>query len=141
MRVAPLTIACSAFLDAVDKGGLFIVGQDIYPTQAIEAAHVVFPVATQFELNMTSINGGEDATLSEVHGSARRSEAPIREIMALDSNGLKRSSGRRKQELADRFSGYDWKTDADVFADAAQAAAAGGRAKPFRRYQKIRKHL
>ena len=36
-------------LDAVDKGGLFIVGQDIFPTKAIEAAQSSPGGLTQFQ--------------------------------------------------------------------------------------------
>ncbi|MGC2131329.1 MAG: arsenate reductase (azurin) large subunit [Candidatus Aquilonibacter sp.] len=113
-------------LDAVDKGGLFIVGQDIYPTQAIEAAHVVFPAATQFELNMTSINGERRMRLYQKFMDPPGEAKPDWEIMALVAKRIEALFGADgNKELADRFSGYDWKTDADVFADAAQAAAAG----------------
>jgi len=118
-------------IDALDRGGLFIVGQDIYPTESVKRAHVVFPAATQFEVDMTSINGERRMRLYQKFMDPPGAAKPDWEIMALAARriqALLEADGHK--ELADRFAGYDWKTPADVFLDGARASAAGRQGEP-----------
>jgi arsenite oxidase large subunit len=109
---------------AVEDGGLFVVAEDIYPTQVVEHAHVVFPAATQFELNMTSINGERRMRLYQKFMDPPGTAKPDWQIMALVANHIRDAYVREgNQAMADRFAGYDWKTDADVFLDASRVSA------------------
>jgi arsenite oxidase large subunit len=116
-------------VDAVDDGGLFIVSADIFPTETTRHAHVVFPAATQFELNMTTINGERRLRLYQKFMDPPGEAKPDWEIMALVARKLQSMyQAEGKPDMAARFEGYDWKTDADVFKDAsiASAKARGG---------------
>ncbi len=39
------------------QGGVFLIVQDIYPTETAQNAHLVLPAAQWGEMNLTSING------------------------------------------------------------------------------------
>lgn len=111
-------------VDAVNDGGLFIVSADIFPTETTKHAHVVFPAATQFELNMTSINGERRLRLYQKFMDPPGEAKPDWEIMALVARKLKalyQTAGNA--QMASRFDGYDWQNDSDVFNDAAIASA------------------
>jgi arsenite oxidase large subunit len=113
-------------VDAVNAGGLFIVAEDIYPTQMVQHAHVVFPAATQFELNMTSINGERRLRLYQKFMDPPGEAKPDWQIMALVANRIKALyGGENNAAMVARFSGYDWQSDADVFKDASTASAKG----------------
>jgi arsenite oxidase large subunit len=113
-----------AVLAAVNDGGLFVVAQDIYPTQSVQHAHVVFPAATQFELDMTSINGERRMRLYQKFMDPPGEAKPDWEIMALVAQRIAALyQAQNNSDMAARFSGYDWKTSADVFKDAAIASA------------------
>ena len=111
-------------VDAVNAGGLFIVAEDIYPTQVVQHAHVVLPAATQFELNMTSINGERRMRLYQKFMDPPGEALPDWKIMAMVANKIRSMyQAEHNTAMAERFSGYDWKTDADVFKDAADTSA------------------
>jgi arsenite oxidase large subunit len=111
-------------VDAVNDGGLFIVSADIFPTETTRHAHVVFPAATQFELNMTTINGERRLRLYQKFMDPPGEAKPDWEIMALMARKLKslyETAGNT--QMAARFDGYDWQSDADVFSDASTVSA------------------
>jgi arsenite oxidase large subunit len=111
-------------VDAVNNGGLFIVSADIFPTETTKHAHVVFPAATQFELNMTTINGERRLRLYQKFMDPPGEAKPDWQIMALMAQKLQalyQADG--KSDMAARFDGYDWNSDADVFKDASISSA------------------
>ncbi len=55
----------SAIMDAIGKGGLFVVDTDIVPTKIGACAHVMLPAATSGEANLTSMNGERRMRLTE----------------------------------------------------------------------------
>ena len=92
-------------VDAVNDGGLFIVSADIFPTETTRHAHVVFPAATQFELNMTSINGERRLRLYQKFMDPPGEAKPDWEIMALVARKLKalyQAAGNAQMALAFR---------------------------------------
>lgn len=116
-------------VDALNNGGLFIVSADIYPTATTEHAHVVFPAATQFELNMTTINGERRLRLYQKFMDPPGEAKPDWEIMALVARKLKSLyEAAGNSQMTARFDGYEWQSDSDVFNDAsiASAKARGG---------------
>lgn len=111
-------------VDAVNNGGIFIVSADIFPTETTKHAHVVFPAATQFELNMTSINGERRLRLYQKFMDPPGEAKPDWQIMALLAQKLQSMyRAENKSDMAARFAGYDWQDDADVFKDASIASA------------------
>ena len=118
-------------VDACNNGGLFIVAEDIYPTESVQHAHVVFPAATQFELNMTSINGERRIRLYQKFMDPPGEAKPDWQIMALVAKRIQALYQQEgKADMAARFSGYDWQDDAAVFRDAASTSAKGRMAQP-----------
>jgi NADH dehydrogenase/NADH:ubiquinone oxidoreductase subunit G len=55
----------AAIAAALDKGGLFVIAQDLYLTRSAEKAHVVLPAAAWGESPITSINGERRLRLYE----------------------------------------------------------------------------
>lgn len=109
---------------AVEKGGLFVVATNIYPDEIVKAAHVALPAATQFELNMTSMNGERRIRLYQKFMDPPGEAKPDWEIIALTARRIKAMyEAEGNTEMAARFDGYEWKTDADVFKDAATHSA------------------
>ncbi|GAB4435361.1 MAG: arsenate reductase (azurin) large subunit [Chloroflexi bacterium OHK40] len=105
-----------AVLEAIAAGGLFVIVQDLYPTETARFAHVVLPAAAWGESPITSINGERRLRLYEQFmdppGIAEpdwkiigRIATRIRELAEADGN----------TELAERFSGYQWQTAEEVF--------------------------
>ena len=89
-------------------------------------AHVVFPAATQFELNMTSINGERRLRLYQKFMDPPGEAKPDWQIMAMMAQKLQSLyQAENKADMAARFDGYDWKTDSDVFNDASVSSAKG----------------
>lgn len=112
----------AAVLKAVEAGGLFLIAQDIYPTETVKHAHLVFPAAQWGEMNLTSINGERRLRLypkfMDAPGVAE-SDWNIMAMMAKKLEFLYRTEGNTA--MANRFMGFDWKTDEEVF----RAAAVG----------------
>lgn len=105
--------------DAVEnKGGLFFVNVNIYPTMLADAAHLMFPGAHPGETNLTSMNGERRIRLSEKFmdppGTAK-ADCLIAADMANAIKALYEKEGNRT--MAKRFEGFDWKTEEDAFND------------------------
>ena len=112
----------AAVMTALDKGGLFLIVQDIYPTETAQYAHLVLPAAQWGEMNLTSINGERRLRLYQQFMDAPGIAEPDWKIMARMAQRLEvayRADG--KADIAARFSGFTWTSDEEVF----RAAAAG----------------
>lgn len=103
-------------------GGLFLIVQDIYPIETAQYAHLVFPAAQWGEMSLTSINGERRLRLYQKFMDAPGVAEPDWNIMAMMAKkieSLYRAEG--KIDMANRFAGFDWKTDEEVF----RAASVG----------------
>jgi arsenite oxidase large subunit len=108
-----------AVWDAVTKrGGLYIATVDLYPTKLAQAGHMMLPGAHPGERNLTSMNGERRLRLSERFmdppGSAM-ADCLIAAAMARAIAASYQKAGNAK--MAERFAGFDWKTEEDAFND------------------------
>ncbi|MBB4001330.1 arsenate reductase (azurin) large subunit [Aurantimonas endophytica] len=117
----------NAIVAAIDDGGLFVVDVDIVPTSIGEAAHVILPAATAGEINLTSMNGERRMRITERYmdppGQAM-GDAIIAARLANNMERVLREMG--DAAYADKFQGFDWQTEEDVFEDGYRKNAAGG---------------
>ena len=91
------------------------------------AAHVMLPAATSGEANLTSMNGERRMRLTERYMDPPGSALPDSLIVARIAQALERSwRAAGKPEVADKFKGYDWKTEEDAFMDGYSKNADGG---------------
>ena len=105
-------------MDAIGKGGLFVVDTDIVPTKIGACAHVMLPAATSGEANLTSMNGERRMRLTERYMDPPGRALPDSLIVAKIAQALERSWRQAgKNDVADKFKGYDWKTEEDAFMD------------------------
>ncbi|MDE1977871.1 MAG: arsenate reductase (azurin) large subunit [Betaproteobacteria bacterium] len=103
---------------ATQKGGLFVGMMNIYPVMLAEAAHVMFPGALPGEMNLTSMNGERRLRLSEQFIEPPGEALPdclIAARIAQTIEAMYKAEGNAK--MAERFSGFDWKTPEDAFND------------------------
>ena len=125
-----------AILAAIDKGGLFSVDVDIVPTKIGQACHVWLPGATDGEMNLTSMNGERRLRLTERYMDPPGQSLPDCLIAARLANNLERVFRELgKSDVADKFKGFDWKTEEDAFMDGYHAHAKGGE---FVTYERLR---
>ncbi len=125
-----------AIVDAIKKGGLFAVDMDIVPTMIGEACHVVLPAATSGEANLTSMNGERRMRLTERYMDPPGNAMPDSLIAARIANHMERvfrEMGDAK--TADKFKGFDWKTEEDAFMDGYHANEKGGK---FVTYERLK---
>lgn len=105
--------------DAIStKGGLFVTNINLYPTMMAEAAHLMMPAVHPGEMNLTSMSGERRLRLSERFMDPPGSAKPDCIISADIANTLKAmylKEGNAK--MADRFKGFNWKTEEDAFND------------------------
>lgn len=117
----------AAIVDAIRKGGLFSVDVDIIPTQIGQASHVWLPAATSGEMNLTSMNGERRMRLTERYMDPPGRAMPDCLIAARIANNMERVFREMgKAEIADRFKGFDWKTEEDAFMDGYHQHEKGG---------------
>lgn len=117
----------AAIMDAIRKGGLFSVDIDIIPTQIGQAAHIWLPAATSGEMNLTSMNGERRMRLTERYMDPPGRAMPDCLIAARIANNLERVFREMgKNDVADRFKGFDWKTEEDAFMDGYHQHEKGG---------------
>ena len=117
----------AAIMDAIKKGGLFSVDVDIIPTQIGQASHVWLPAATSGEMNLTSMNGERRMRLTERYMDPPGRSMPDCLIAARIANHMERVFREQgKAEIADRFKGFDWKTEEDAFMDGYHKHEKGG---------------
>jgi arsenite oxidase large subunit len=125
-----------AIMGAIRQGGLFVVDIDIVPTKIGQAAHVVLPAATSGEMNLTSMNGERRMRLTERYMDPPGQSKPDCIIAAELAHGLEKSwRAAGKNDIADKFKGYDWKTEEDAFMDGYHQHAGGGE---FVTYERLR---
>ncbi|WP_342240335.1 arsenate reductase (azurin) large subunit [Inquilinus sp. OTU3971] len=125
-----------AIMGAIKAGGLFSVDVDIVPTKIGEDAHVVLPAATAGEANLTSMNGERRMRLTERYMDPPGQSKPDSLIVAGLAQKLEASWRKAgKPEIADRFKGYDWKTEEDAFLDGYAKHEKGGQ---FVTYARLR---
>jgi len=116
-----------AIMGAIKQGGLFVVDIDIVPTKIGQAAHVVLPAATSGEMNLTSMNGERRMRLTERYMDPPGQAKPDCLIAAGIAQALERAwRAAGKDDVADKFKGYDWKTEEDAFMDGYHQHAGGG---------------
>jgi arsenite oxidase large subunit len=125
-----------AIADAIKKGGLFAVDVDIVPTKIGEACHVWLPAATSGEANLTSMNGERRMRLTEKYMDPPGQAMPDSLIAARIANHMERVLREQgKIEVADKFKGFDWKTEEDAFMDGYHGHESGGQ---FVTYERLR---
>ena len=126
----------NAIMDAIRKGGLFAVDVDIVPTKIGQACHVILPAATSGEANLTSMNGERRMRLTERYMDPPGNARPDSLIVAGLAQALERSWRKAgKTDVADKFKGYDWKTEEDAFMDGYHKHEKGGE---FVTYDRLR---
>jgi len=107
-----------AILAAVNAGGLFVVDTDIIHSQIGQNAHVILPAVESNEMNLTSMNGERRLRLSEKYMDGPGDSRPDCLIAAGIAQNLERVLREMgKNDYADKFKGYDWKTEEDAFMD------------------------
>jgi|GEM_PF-78553 len=120
-------VLVDAIMGAIRQGGLFSVDVDIVPTQIGSCAHVVLPAATSGEMNLTSMNGERRMRLTERYMDPPGQALPDCLIVARLAQAMERSWREAgKPEVADRFRGYDWRTEEDAFNDGYRRHEKGG---------------
>ena len=116
-----------AIVAAIKKGGLFSVDVDIVPTKIGQASHVWLPAATSGEMNLTSMNGERRMRLTERYMDPPGVAMPDCLIAARIANNLERVFREAGDNAtADRFKGFDWKTEEDAFMDGYHGHEKGG---------------
>ncbi len=125
-----------AVMGAIRQGGLFSVDVDIVPSAIGSCAHVVLSAATSGEMNLTSMNGERRLRLTERYMDPPGQALPDCLIVARLAQALEaswRAAGR--PDVADRFRGYDWRSEEDAFMDGYHAHEEGG---AFVTYDRLR---
>src|SRR6185312_14869431 len=126
----------NAIVGAIKKGGLFAVDVDIVPTKIGEACHVWLPAATSGEANLTSMNGERRMRLTEKFMDPPGQAMPDCLIAARIANNMERVLREQgKSAIADKFKGFDWKTEEDAFMDGYHGHEKGGQ---FVTYDRLR---
>ncbi|MEJ1126420.1 arsenate reductase (azurin) large subunit [Variovorax sp. CCNWLW225] len=110
-----------------NKGGLFVVGINLYPTKLAEAAQLLMPAAHPGEMNLTSMNGERRLRLSEKFMDPPGSAKPDCLIAADIANALKTlyTQAGNKSKAA-QFEGFDWNSEEDAFNDGFRQAGRPG---------------
>ncbi|MEI6758134.1 MAG: arsenate reductase (azurin) large subunit [Chlorobium sp.] len=105
-------------LEAFEKtDGLFVIVQDIYMTHTAQDAMLILPAAGWGEAVDTSVNcHSRLLRIYDKFMDAPGKALPDWKILALVGNKLKALyDAEGNKAMAERFSGMDWKTDAEVF--------------------------
>ncbi len=101
-----------------NRGGLFVVGINLYPTTIAEESHMMLPAAQPGEINLTSMNGERRLRLTEKFmdppGSAK-ADCLIAADIANSMKALYEAEGNA--EMVSRFEGFDWQSEEDAFND------------------------
>ncbi len=112
----PIGERVTAVVEALKRGGMFILGQDIYLTESARHAHIVLPAAQWGEINLTSINGERRLRLYPKFMDAPGEAIADWAIMARFARRLRALYLADKNPLAaNRFVDFEWKDDEDVF--------------------------
>ncbi|MGI9462593.1 MAG: arsenate reductase (azurin) large subunit, partial [Aestuariivirgaceae bacterium] len=123
-----------AVVEALKQGGIFLIGQDIYPTATTDLAHLVLPAAGWGEIDMTSINGERRLRLYQKFVDAPGEAIADWAIMARVAKRLNALyTADANPEMANRFLNFDWADDEAVFVDA-RHSFSGGDSDPMEGY-------
>ncbi len=123
-----------AIVEAMKQGGIFVIGQDIYPTASTDRAHLVLPAATWGEMNLTSINGERRLRLYPKFMEPPGQALPDWAIIARVARRLRALyEADNNPEMANRFLNFDWADDEAVFIDA-RYSFSGGPGDPMEGY-------
>lgn len=126
----------NAIMVAIRQGGLFAVDIDIVPSEIGQACHVWLPAATQGEMNLTSMNGERRMRITERYMDPPGQAMPDCLIAARIANHMERVfRAMGDHAYADKFKGFDWKTEEDAFMDGYHQHAPGGK---FVTYERLR---
>jgi arsenite oxidase large subunit len=107
-----------AIVAAINAGGLFVVDVDIIRSKIGESAHVLLPAVEANEMNLTSMNGERRLRLSEKYMDPFGNSKPDCLIVAGIAQNMERVLREMgNNDYADKFKGYDWKTEEDAFMD------------------------
>jgi arsenite oxidase large subunit len=118
-----------AVLDAIARGGLFTIVQDIYPTETARFAHIVLPAAAWGESPITSINGERRLRLYEAFMDAPGVAEPDWKIFAMLAERVRQLAEESGDaEIAQRFSGFGWQSAEEVFLEGGATFADGVKA-------------
>ena len=99
-----------------------MIVQDIYPLETAKYAHLVLAAAQWGEMNLKSINGERRLRLYQKFMDTPGVAEPDWKIMAMMAQKIAALYGAKgKMDMANRFAGFDWKTDEEVF----RAASVG----------------
>jgi arsenite oxidase large subunit len=121
------TAMVNAIVGAIKQGGLFAVDVDIVPTKIGQACHVCLPAATSGEANLASMNGERRMRLTERYMDPPGQAMPDCLIAARIANHMERVFREQgKPDLADKFKGFEWKTEEDAFMDGYHTHEKGG---------------
>lgn len=133
-RGKPAAERVIAVVEAMKQGGIFVIGQDIYPTASTDRAHLVLPAATWGEMNLTSINGERRLRLYQKFMEPPGQAIPDWAIIARVARRLRALyEADRNPEMANRFLNFDWADDEAVFIDA-RYSFSGGPGDPMEGY-------
>ena len=117
----------NAILDGIKAGGLFSVDVDIIPSKIGQASHVWLPAAEAGEMNLTSMNGERRMRLTERYMDPPGNAKPDCLIAAGFAQHMERVlRDMGDAAYADKFKGFDWKTEEDAFMDGYHQHAGGG---------------
>jgi arsenite oxidase large subunit len=115
-RGRPVGERVARIVEALKRGGMFILTQDIYMTASAHHAHLVLPAAQWGEMNLTSINGERRLRLYPRFMDPPGAAIPDWMIMARFARRLRALYLQDRNPLqANRFLDFDWKGDEDVF--------------------------
>jgi arsenite oxidase large subunit len=115
----PVNERVVAVVEALKNGGIFVIGQDIYPTATTEKAHLVLPAATWGEIDMTSINGERRLRLYQKFMQPPGDALPDWAIIAKFAQRLQQLyTDDKNTEMAARFLNFEWADAEAVFIDA-----------------------
>lgn len=118
-----------AVLDAIERGGLFVIVQDIYPIETARYAHIVFPAAAWGESPITSINGERRLRLYEAFMDPPGIAEPDWKIFGMLAERIRALAEEQGESaLAERFSGFAWQTAEEVFLEGGATFADGVKA-------------
>ena len=109
------------------KGGMFVVGINLYPTMIAEGAPRLLPAAHPGGANLTSKKGGRRLRLSEKFMDPPGSAKADCLIAADIANTLKAMYQKQgKADMAARFDGFNWTSEEDAFNDGFRRAGRPG---------------
>ena len=136
-RGRPIGERVSRIVEALKKGGMFLINQDIYLTETATLAHLVLPAAQWGESELTSINGERRLRLYERFMDPPGKAIPDWEIISRFAKRLRELYLDEKNPLmANRFLDFDWGKPEDVFIHA-RYQFKGDRSDPMEAYSGV----